>query len=84
MKKITTWITVIAFIIFAIDWGIVGLKLLSGDYDITTGAYIGAACLVVIFACAICKAFNRKCPYCGKLLCSNGKYCPHCGKEINQ
>ena len=38
MKKITTWVLVIAFIIFVIDWGVIGLKLLDGNYDITTGA----------------------------------------------
>lgn len=72
MKRITTCVLIIALIIFIIDWGIIGVKLLDGDYDIIPEAYIGAAC----------KAFASKCPHCGKMIQSNGKYCPHCGKEI--
>ena len=36
MKRITTWVLIIALIIFIIDWGIIGLKLLDGNYDIIT------------------------------------------------
>lgn len=82
MKKIMLWLFTISFIVFIIDWGVVGLKLLNGDYDILVGAYIGAACLVVIFVCAIYKAFSDKCPHCGKLRMSNGEYCSYCGKKI--
>ena len=83
MKKIATWGLVIAFIIFVIDWGIIGLKLLDGNYDITTGAYIGAICWGVILVCIVCRAFSNKCPHCGKLKQTSGKYCSYCGKEIN-
>lgn len=82
MKRITTWVLVIALIIFIIDWGIIGVKLLDGNYDIITEAYIGAACFGAMLICAVCKAFTNKCPHCGKLIQSNGKYCPHCGKEV--
>lgn len=82
MKRITTWVLIIALIIFIIDWGIIGVKLLDGNYDIITEAYIGAACFGVMLICAVCKAFTNKCPHCGKLIQSNGKYCPHCGKEV--
>ena len=44
MKRITTCVLIIALIIFIIDWGIIGVKLLDGDYDIIPEAYIGAAC----------------------------------------
>ena len=83
MKKIATWAAFTAFIIFLIDWGVIGLKLLDGNYDITSGAYIGAACLGVMLVCAVCRLFSSKCPHCGKLTQSNGNYCPYCGKEIN-
>ncbi len=56
--------------------------MLDGDYDIIPEAYIGAACFGVMLICAVCKAFTNKCPHCGKLIQSNGKYCPHCGKEV--
>lgn len=81
MKRITTWVLVIALIIFIIDWGIIGVKLLDGNYDIITEAYIGAVCFGAMLICAVCKAFTNTCPHCGKLIQSNGKYCPHCGKE---
>ena len=82
MKRITTWVLVIALIIFIIDWGIIGVKLLDGDYDIIPEAYIGAACFGVMLISAVYKAFASKCPHCGKMIQSNGKYCPHYGKEI--
>lgn len=82
MKRITTCVLIIALIVFIIDWGIIGVKLLDGDYDIILEAYIGAACFGVMLISAVCKAFTNKCPHCGKMIQSNGKYYPHCGKEI--
>lgn len=82
MKKIATWVAVIAFIIFGVDWGVIGLKLLDGDYNIQVGAYLGLACLAVMLVCAVYKASGNKCPHYGKQILLNGKYCPHCGKEI--
>ena len=49
----------------------------------TTGAYIGAICWGVILVCIVCRAFSNKCPHCGKLKQTSGKYCSYCGKEIN-
>ena len=74
MKRITTCVLIIALIVFIIDWGIIGVKLLDGNYDIITEAYIGAACFGAMLICAVCKAFTNKCPHCGKLIQSNGKY----------
>ena len=82
MKKIRTWVLVITFIIFLIDWGVMGLKLYDGDYNITIEAYIGLVCWVVVLVCIVSKIFTDKCPHCGKLRLSNGKYCSYCGKEI--
>ena len=82
MKKYIPWIMFITFIIFIIDWGIVGLKLLDGNYDITVGAYIGLACFIIIFICILYRLFNNKCPNCGKTLLSDGTYCPYCGKKL--
>ena len=83
MKKFAIWGAAIALIVFIIDWGVIGLKLLEGDYDITLGAYLGAACLAILFAYIIYIRFSKKCPHCGKWLQTNGKYCPYCGKEIH-
>lgn len=57
---------VIALIIFIIDWGIIGVKLLDGNYDIITEAYIVAACFGAMLISAVCKAFASKRPHCGK------------------
>lgn len=82
MKKITTWLLIIAIILFVIDWGVMGVKLLNGNYEIITEAYIGAACWGVMLVAAVCKVLTNKCPHCGKVMLTNGKYCPHCGKKI--
>ena len=83
MKKIMYWLYAISIIAFIIDWGVVGLKLLNGDYDIVVGAYIGLGCIIVIIVCGLYKIFSGKCPYCGKLRTSNGEYCSYCGKKVN-
>lgn len=82
MKKTAIWMAIVSFVVFVIDWGIVGLKLLDGDYDITVGAYVGATCLVVLFICILYIKFTHRCQHCGKMIQFVGKYCPHCGKEI--
>lgn len=84
MKKIMSWLFAISLIVFVIDWGLIGLKLLDGDYDITVGAYIGIACIIVIFVCALYKMLTNKCPHCGKVRMSNGEYCSYCGKKIEK
>ena len=81
MKKIRTWVLVISFFVAVIAWGIMGLKLYDGNYNITVEAYITMGCLIVILGCAVSKVFTDKCPHCGKLRVSNGKFCPYCGKE---
>lgn len=82
MKKVRPWILAITFFIAVIAWGVMGFKLYSGDYNITMEAYITGACLIVILICALSKLFTDKCPHCGKIRVSNGKYCPYCGKEL--
>ena len=82
MKKLIPWITAAAFLIFIIDWGIMGLKIFDNDYDITVEAVIGIVCFIVLLACSVYKIFSNKCPHCGKQILSEGEYCPHCGKKI--
>lgn len=62
MKRIRTWVMVIAFLIILVDWGVMVLKLYDGIYNITAEAYIAMACLIVILVCAISKMFSDKCP----------------------
>lgn len=85
MKKMLTAIWVISVIVFFIDWGIVGLSLLKGNYEIQVGVYVGIVCwVIVIVGGPIYKLLNCRCPYCGKIILQEGKYCPHCGKEIEK
>ena len=82
MKRIATWVLIAAFVVFVIDWGVVGVKLLRGDDGITAGAWIGAVCWGVMMVCLVCRAVSSRCPHCGKMRATGGKFCPYCGKEI--
>lgn len=82
MKKAATWAFIIAFITLFIDWAVLGIKLLDGNYDVIAEAYIGAVCFVIIFICILIKQFKGKCPHCGRIITSDGKYCPHCGEKL--
>ena len=57
MKKATTWISIITFIILLIDLGTMGLKILEHNYNIIIEGYIGSACYLIFFACIILKFF---------------------------
>lgn len=83
MNKVLTWLVFISLIIFVVAWGVMGLKILDGDYNITVEAYIGLVSIIVLAISGLVKRFsNSKCPYCGKILIDTGKYCSHCGKEL--
>lgn len=82
MKRIAAWGLVITLILLLIDLGVMGIKLLNGNYGVLTEAYIAAACWIVLLVCAAVRLFSSRCPHCGKLKLSNGKYCPHYGREI--
>ena len=82
MKKISTWVLAITFIVFFIDWAVMGLKLLDGNYNTAAEAYTALLCVAIILICIIIRMFSDKCPHCGKLRVSSGKFCPYCGKEL--
>ena len=85
MKKVLLGIWIAAIAAFALDWAMVGLDLLQGDYAITGKVYFGLVCVVVMLASGILyKAHSWRCPHCGKVTLSEGKYCPHCGREIEE
>lgn len=87
MKKATTWIIVVTLLAFVIAWGVMGIKLLDGNYDITIEAYIGLISIIIFFVSVCIKRFSNskiKCPHCGKLRWDEGKYCSYCGKEIQK
>ena len=82
MKR-AMWLAGIAIFVFVLDWCIIGLNLLDGNYEITVGAYIGLACIAVIFVCIVYIKWNSRCPHCGKLRLYGGRYCAHCGKRLD-
>lgn len=84
MKKHLFWLWLLSLAVFAVDWLIIGLKLFSGDYDITLGAYVALVCVIIIALYPLYLAFFHRCPYCGKPLSSSGRYCPHCGRELSK
>ena len=84
MKTKTKALVVVlcALFVFAVDWGVMGIKLSMGDYDVAIEAYLGLACMAFMLVGILVRAFSDKCPHCGKLRLSRGKYCSCCGKEI--
>ncbi len=78
-----TWLYVASLILFFIDWGIVGVKIFNGNYDIEAFVYVGGVLIVVMIVCYLYRLFSNKCPHCGKLRLSNGDYCSYCGKKID-
>lgn len=83
MRKIATWTVAIAFLVALIDWGMMGVKLLNHDYNITAEAYVGLGCWVMILVCILCRAFTDRCPHCGKIRAAKGAYCSCCGRKID-
>lgn len=82
MRKVANWALVIAFVIFLIDWAIMGVKLIDNDYNITVEAYIGLVCFIVIIVSIFIRVYTNRCPHCGKVRLTKGTYCSYCGKEI--
>ena len=85
MKKVAIWTLVISIIVFAITWGIIGVKLLDSNFNFMTEAYIAYGSFGIFFISLIYLKWGKlRCPYCGKVRMSSGKYCSHCGKEIKE
>lgn len=85
MKKIAWYVFALSLIVFIIAWGVMGVKISTNDYDITTLAYIGAICLPLLLISALVIRFTgNRCPHCGKQRAFLGEFCPHCGKKIDK
>ena len=83
MKKTVLWISIAASVIVFIDLAVMGIKLFNGNYSIKAEAVITLLSLAALFICNIIRIFSHKCPYCGKLLVTNGNFCPHRGKKTD-
>ena len=86
MKKVCFWLAIISAIVLFITLGVVGIKLLDGNYDTTAEVIITGISFVVFLGSVVCYKFiGSRCPYCGKVddtLLGKSKFCPHCGKKL--
>lgn len=83
MKKITPWVITLSLVVFVVAWGVMGLKIHDGNYNLTLEAYIGLAALIVFCVFILIQKFSsEKCPHCGKIRLDKGRYCSYCGKEV--
>ena len=84
MKKMMAYLFLVSTLIFIIDWGVMGIKIFDGDYNITFETYIDLICVIIMISCCLYRYYSRKCPYCGKTRVTNGAYCSYCGKKIDK
>ncbi len=50
-----------ALLVFLVDWGVMGAKIFTGDYDTLVQAWIGMICLVILLLCALYRLAGRRC-----------------------
>ena len=81
MKKAVAWLAVILLTIFVVSWGVGGIMLFNGDFDNFAWVYIGFASIMIFFNCLIYLKITR-CPHCGRINRTRGKFCPHCGQSV--
>ena len=86
MKKVCIWLAIISAIVLFITLGVVGVKLLDGNYNTNVEVIITGVSLAIFLVSVVCYKFTiNRCPYCGKIndtLFGKSKFCPHCGKEL--
>ena len=86
MKKVCVWLAIISAIVLFITLGVVGVKLLDGNYDTNVEVIITGVSFVIFLVSVVCYKFiGSRCPHCGKVndtLLGKSKFCPHCGKEL--
>ena len=88
MKKVCLWLAIVSAIVLFITLGVVGGKLLDGNYDTTAEVIITGISFVIFLGSVVCYKFiGSRCPYCGKVndtLLGKSKFCPHCGKGFDK
>jgi len=82
MKRAFRWVFAAAVLVFVIDWGVAGVKIFSGDYDIVVEAYVALGCLAVFTGFVVVRLFSERCPHCGRLHLTKGEFFSFCGKRI--
>ena len=85
MKKLTVWTMVISALVFVISWGVMGVKIYTGDYGFETEVYIGLVSLVAFNASVLFRVLRyNRCPKCGKVRWLHGNYCANCGHSFEK
>ena len=82
MKKLAKWLSILSINVFVIAWTIGGFMIFNGNFENNVWAYAGLVSFALFFICILYMKFTNRCPHCGKINPSFGKYCPFCGKEI--
>ena len=84
MKKAAIWVAVISALAFVIVWAVLGVNIMNNDYEaVTPLTYAGMGCLIVLLVSLVVLRWHSwKCPHCGKIRWTNGRFCAHCGKEF--
>jgi rRNA maturation endonuclease Nob1 len=86
MKKACIWVAVISAIVLFITLGVVGVKLLDGNYNTNVEVIITGVSLAIFLVSIVCYKFTiNRCPHCGKVndtMLGKSKFCPRCGKEL--
>ena len=59
MKKIAIGVAIISFLVFVIAWGVMGLEIFDGDYDIEMLVYIGATAWIVLLVSLVVQRWDR-------------------------
>lgn len=83
MKEIARWLAVISIIVFVVAWGIGGFMIFNNEYENNAWVYVGLVSIIVFF-CSLLYLKTTRCPHCGKMKQTLGKYCPYCGNRINE
>ena len=68
MKKVCIWIAIISAIVIFITLGVVGVKLLDGNYDTNAEVIITGVSFVIFLVSIVCYNLNGiRCPHCGRV-----------------
>ena len=83
LKKIAAWTCALSGVVLVIAFGVMGVKIFDGDYDIELLAYICLFAWIGLMASIVVLRWKSwKCPHCGGIRWTNGRFCAHCGKEL--
>lgn len=81
MKRVLFWIILVSSIALIFSMGLMGVKILTHDYDFIAEGYVALVSWILLMGSIIIWRFSRKCPHCHRVRQPGGPYCPYCGKK---